>query len=228
VFERARIVLRDEHGIAMPDNPALWADLKAMGFETPARLSKGNHASLPYGQMPAFMSALRERDAVAARALEFLILTNVRTDSVLKATWSEIDLDGAVWTVPLLNLKDRKHRKEGFRVPLAGRAAEIVRQMQAVRTSRYVFPGQAHGKPLSNMALLTLLKRMNSVAEEKWFDPTSHRRSPPTGSGRLSGLGPKRSRQCRTPSLNRRWGIRSAARSSGPIAAPTFSKSAGR
>ena len=62
------------------------------------------------------MSALRERDAIAARALEFLILTNVRTDAVLKATFDQIDLDKAVWTVPLESLKDREHRDEAFRV----------------------------------------------------------------------------------------------------------------
>ena len=52
VFDRARVILRDVHGIAMPDNPARWDDLKAMGFETPRELSRGNHPSLPYGQMP--------------------------------------------------------------------------------------------------------------------------------------------------------------------------------
>jgi integrase len=175
VFEHARILLRDEHGIAMPDNPARWADLKAMGFETPAKLTKGNHPSLPYNQMPGFMADLRGRDGVAARALEFLILTNVRTDAVLKAAWDEFDLDQALWTVPLANLKDRKHRKEGFRVPLIERAVAIVRQMQKGRVSRFVFPGQNHGMPLSNMALLTLLKRMNSGADKTWIDPVGGR-----------------------------------------------------
>jgi integrase len=98
----------------------------------------------------------------------------VRTDAVLKAKWDEIDPEQAVWTVPLANLKDRKHRQEGFRVPLIERAVEIVRQMQEGRVSRFVFPGQAHGKPLSNMALLMLLKRMNT-GENKWLDPVSGR-----------------------------------------------------
>jgi integrase len=126
--------------------------------------------------MPAFMAALRARDAIAARALEFLILTNVRTDAVLKATWDEIDLDQALWTVPLANLKDRNHRKEGFRVPLVARALEILRTMQDARVSHFIFPGQARDKPLSNVALLTLLKRMNSGANKKWMDPVSGRR----------------------------------------------------
>jgi integrase len=176
VFEHARVLLRDQHGVVMPDNPARWVDLKAMGFETPLRLSKGSHPSLPYSQMPAFTVDLRLRDAIAARALEeFLILTNVRTDAILKATWGEPDPDQGIWTVPLANLKDRRHRKEGFRVPLFSRAVEIVRQMNAARVSRFVFPGFVHGKPLSNMALLTLLRRMNAGSDKMWVDPASGR-----------------------------------------------------
>jgi integrase len=68
------------------------------------------------------------------------------------------------------------HRREGFRVPLVARAVEIVQQMHQGRVSRFVFPGQVRGKPLSNMALLTLLKRMNSGAENNWIDPASGRR----------------------------------------------------
>ena len=175
VFDRARIVLRDDHGISMPDNPARWEDLKAMGFDAPAKLTKGSHPSLPYAHMPSFMAALRRRNSVGARALEFLILTNVRTDSVLKATWDEVDLDKAVWTVPLANLKDRKHRKEGFRVPLSERAVDIIREMQNACVSSFVFPGQSQGKPFSNMVFLTLLKRMNLRAERNWIDPASGR-----------------------------------------------------
>src|SRR5271163_2483576 len=118
-----------------------------MGFEQPVQLSKGRHPSLPFNRMAEFMVDLRARDAVAAHALEFLILTNARTDAVLKSTWDLFDLARAVWTVPLMNLKDRKHRTEGFRVPLVARAAEIAREMEQARVSRYVFPGQAHGKP---------------------------------------------------------------------------------
>jgi hypothetical protein len=55
VFEYARIRLRDDHGIAMPDNPARWDDLKAMGFEPPAKLSRGSHPSLPHERLPSFI-----------------------------------------------------------------------------------------------------------------------------------------------------------------------------
>jgi integrase len=175
VFERARIILRDDHGLAMPDNPARWDDLKAMGFEAPAKLTKGGHPSLPYRQMPVFMAALRAQAALSARALEFLILTNVRTDAVLKAAWSEFDLDAGLWAVPLTSLKDRKHRKEGFRVPLSPRALEIVRSMEQARVSLFVFPGQARGQPFSNMTMLTLLKRMNAGNEKPWIDAANGR-----------------------------------------------------
>ena len=168
VFEFARIRLRDEHGIAMPDNPARWDDLKAMGYEAPAQLSRGHHPSLAYQQMPAFM---RRRFGKGTQSplgcWKFLILTNVRTGAALAATWDEFDLDGSVWTVPLVNLKDKKHRKQAFRVPLSARAVEILREMQSARVSRHVFPG-FHGKALSNMAMLTLLKRMNRGDQNGW------------------------------------------------------------
>jgi integrase len=169
VFDRARIILRDEHGVEMIRNPALRSDLKALGFETPKELTRGHYPSLPYAQMAEFMTALRERDAITARALEFLILTNVRTDALLEATWDQIDLDASIWIVPLPNLKDRKHRTEPFRVPLSPRAVEIVREMEKMRLSRSVFPSPSGAQALSNMAMLTLLKRMNSGAV-KWVD----------------------------------------------------------
>jgi integrase len=168
VFDRARIILRDEHGIAMNRNPAEWSDLKALGFDAPRELSRGHHPSLPYDQTAEFITDLHRREAVSARALEFLVLANVRTDAVLKATWDQFDLDAALWTVPLASLKDREHRTEPFRVPLSPRAVEIVREMEKVRLSRFVFPGNGGGR-LSNMSLLTLLKRMNSSAR-RWLD----------------------------------------------------------
>jgi integrase len=184
VFDRARVILRDEHGITMLDNPARWDDLKAMGFETPKELTKGNHPSLPHGRMPEFIAALRSRKATAALALELLIVTNVRTNAVLQAKWSEFDLDKALWNVPLMNLKDREHRKEPFEVPLSTRAIEIVKEMGKARVSVHVFPGQGKDQPLSNMVFLTLLKRMNAApksekadpdAKPAWHDPVSGR-----------------------------------------------------
>lgn len=168
VFEAARIRLRDENGITF-QNPALWADLKAMGFEQPTALTRGHHPSLSYSQMPAFMCALREQGGISARLLEFTILVNVRTGAALLAKWNEFDLDAGVWSIPAEKLKDRKHRKEPFRVPLSQRAVEILRDLKSVAVSDYVF-ARKKDKPLSNMAMLQLLERMNSD-EVKWIDP---------------------------------------------------------
>jgi integrase len=217
VFDRARVILRDEHGIAMPDNPARWDDLKAMGFETPKELTKGNHPSLSHGQMPEFTVALRARKAMAAVALELLILTNVRTNAVLQAKWSEFDLDKALWNVPLANLKDREHRKESFEVPLSPGAVEIVKEMAKARVSVYVFSGRRKGQPLSNMAFLTRDGAILLPGE----------RSPLTGSARRSRPGPRRSPPFPTPRSSMRWAMRSAARSNGHIAGRLCSTCAG-
>lgn len=160
VFDRARVELRDQHGIEMAVNPANWTDLKARGFAAPAELSRGHHPSLRYDKMAAFMSDLRGHDLTSARALEFLILTNVRTANALEAQWGQFDLEQAVWTIPLTGLKDRAHRSEGFRVPLSPRAVEIVREMEAGRVSSYVFPGQGGAGPLNPATMGMLLGRM--------------------------------------------------------------------
>lgn len=96
IFDRARVILRDEHGIAILENPARWDDLKAMGFETPKELTKGDHPSLAHGQITDFTAALRERKATAGLAIELRILTNVRTNAIPQAKWPEFDLDKAL------------------------------------------------------------------------------------------------------------------------------------
>ncbi len=172
VFEAGRIQLRDKHDITIA-NPATWDDLRAMGFEAPQQLSRGRHPSLPYQQMSEFMTALRKRDAVAAQMLEFIILTNIRTGAARASTFDQFDLEAGVWTVPLVSLKDKKTRKEVFRVPLSPRAVEIVRNMEAFRLCKFVFPSPT-GKMFTDMATGNLLKRMNS-GEVKWIDPTDGR-----------------------------------------------------
>ena len=110
----------------------------------------------PTIELPAFMRDLRERDGVAALALEFAILTATRTGETLNATWSEFDLDNKLWTIPPERMKGgREHR-----VPLCGRAVAIVKQMRTVQRSDFVFPGAKRGKPLNIMAMLLTLRRM--------------------------------------------------------------------
>ena len=137
-------------------NPARWRGHLDKLLPKPSKLSRGHHAALPYAELPAFIARLREREALAALALEFAVLTAARSGEVLEARWNEIDLAAKVWTVPAIRMKaGREHR-----VPLSGRALEILGKLSETRTGEYVFPGQRAGRPLSNMAMEMVLRRM--------------------------------------------------------------------
>jgi integrase len=113
-----------------------------------------HHEALPFGEVPAFMARLRERDSISARALEFTILTAARTGEAIGARWDEID--GHVWTVPAERMKGaRPHR-----VPLSSRVRAILAALPR-DDSGFIFPAAA-GKHLSNMAMLQLLRGMNN------------------------------------------------------------------
>ena len=111
---------------------------------------------MPFADVPSFMASLRKRDAVAALALEFTILTAARSGEALGARWQEIDLKQGIWTVPAARMKGgRAHR-----VALSRRASAVLKKLDAARTGEYVFPGQRPGKPLSGMAMEMILRRM--------------------------------------------------------------------
>lgn len=124
------------------------------------RSTEAHHAALPYGQLPAFLHALRSAKAGASvkLAFELLILTAARTSEVLRASWNEFDLDGKTWTIPATRIKaGREHR-----VPLSPRCIEILERVQTLSNGgQYVFPGRTANRPLSNMAFLMVLRRMN-------------------------------------------------------------------
>lgn len=184
VMAHARVRLRDGHGISMDRNPADWQDLKALGFEAPVKLSRGRHPSLGFPEIPAFMAALRKRTGSAARALELLILTAVRTDAVRNARWDQFDLDAALWTIPVTNLKDKRTRTEPFRVPLAPAVVAMLRKLSESRTCDIVFPGPSSmkPKPISAMAMTMLLRKMNAAtAVPRWVDETDGRPVVPHG-----------------------------------------------
>jgi integrase len=145
------------HGYRSGENPAQWRGHLAHLLPARKKVHKvTHHAALPYAKLPAFMGDLRKRYGVAALALEFAILTATRTSETLDAAWSEFDLRNKLWSIPAERMKGgREHR-----VPLCDRAVSIVQEMQTVRHGAYVFPGAKRGKPLSNMAMLTALKRM--------------------------------------------------------------------
>lgn len=148
-FARAR-------GQGSGENPARWRGHLDAVLPKRARLTRGHHKAMPFDEVPAFMTALRERDGIAARALEFAILTAARSGEVMGARWVEFDLEARVWTVPAARMKaGREHR-----VPLSARAIEILKEMEQKRLSDLVFPGTKPGRPLSVMALEMVLRRM--------------------------------------------------------------------
>lgn len=124
--------------------------------ETKRGRERRSFAALAIAEVPAFVRALRRQEGIAARALEFALLSAARTGEVLGATWSEFDLDAGVWTVPAARMKGGERHV----VHLAPRAVEIVRRM-AELGGAYVFPSPLNtARPLSNMAMLNVLRRM--------------------------------------------------------------------
>lgn len=153
----------------MRSNPAAWSDWlkrklgdpKKLGKTdrlTGERLERGNHAAMPYADVPAFMTRLDEAPGGAARALAFTMLTASRTGEVLGMTFDEVDFDKAVWTVPASRMKTG----ELHEVPLSDQAVAILRAHEALRgpnPNPFVFPGRPM-RPLSNMALAMVMPRM--------------------------------------------------------------------
>jgi len=138
------------------ENPARWRGHLDQLLPKRQRLTRGHHAALPYDEVPNFMADLRSRLAVAARALEFTILTACRTSEVLGANWAEFDLEKMVWTIPA----DRMKAAREHRVPLSPRCQQIIEEMQKKGTEGLVFPGPRPKEPLSTMAMAMLLRRM--------------------------------------------------------------------
>lgn len=139
------------------ENPAAWRGHLKLILPARQKLTRGHHAAMAIDAMPEFMASLRERPAVAARCLEFAILTAARSGEALGARWNEIDLEVKVWAIPAARMKaTREHR-----IPLCTRALQILQEMLPLRDGEFVFPGQRPAQPLSSMALEMILRRMN-------------------------------------------------------------------
>ena len=144
-------------GYRTGENPARWRGHVENLLPKASKVRKvRHHAALPYEDIAAFTKALRERDGVSARGLEFLILTAARPGEVTNARWDEVDLDKAEWTIP------GERMKSGVlhRVPLSPAAVAVLRSMEDARISDFIFPGQRDGRPLWTDALRRLLERM--------------------------------------------------------------------
>jgi integrase len=144
-------------GYRTGENPARWRG--NIDQLLPARSkvqAVKHHTALPYVEISAFMKDLRKIEGSSAAALEFLILTVARTGEVIGARWPEIDLKKQILIVPAARMKSRREHQ----VPLSSAAIAVLKRMQSLK-SEYVFPGRASDTPLSNMALLMTLGRMN-------------------------------------------------------------------
>jgi integrase len=157
VLDYARVI-----GQRQGENPARWKGHLDHLLPARSKVAKvEHHAALPYRELPGFLRELHQREGVAARALEFAILTAARTGEVIGARWDEIDLTAKLWTIPGERMKaGREHR-----VPLSEAALEILRPLYERRTGDRVFP-------LSNMAMAMLLRRMGRVETVHGFRST--------------------------------------------------------
>lgn len=146
-------------GLRSGENPARWRGHLNQVLPKRAKHTRGHHAAMAYAEVPTFMAQLREREALAARALEFTVLTAARSGETLGATWDEIDLAGAIWTVPAARMKASKEH----RVPLSGRAVELLNEVLPLNAraqgSAPLFPAHT-GRFLSIMAMAMLMRRM--------------------------------------------------------------------
>ena len=138
------------------ENPARWRGHLDHLLPRQSKLARSHHAAMPYEELPAFLSKLREREGLAATALELCILTAARSGELLGMRWSEIDLEQRVWSLPA----DRMKAGRPHRVPLSSRVASILRKLERSKHGEFVFTGHAPGKPLSNMTMSLVLRRM--------------------------------------------------------------------
>ncbi|PDT60534.1 integrase [Bradyrhizobium diazoefficiens] len=139
------------------ENPARWkGHLDHLLAKRSRVASINHHAALPIDATPDFVQILRREKTIVARAFEFCILNATRTGETLGMRWGEYDEKAQLWTVPGARMKaGRDHR-----IPLAERSRIILAEMQEIRTSDFVFPGGIKERPLSSMAFLMLLRRL--------------------------------------------------------------------
>jgi integrase len=157
------------------ENPARWVGHLDQLLPKRSQVAPvENYPALPYQQMPEFMAELRQREGIAARALEWTILTAARTGETVGAVRSEIEPKENLWTVPKERMKGKKGaRKRDHVVPLTRQALAILDGLTS--DSDYLFPGGNRGEPLSNAAMAAVIDRMNEYRVKAglpiWVDP---------------------------------------------------------
>lgn len=144
-------------GYRMGENPARWKGHLEELLPLKSKVARTeHHPALPYKEIGNFFESLRCQEGIAAKALEFTILTAARTGEVIGATWNEVNFADKVWTIPSGRMKAEKEHW----IPLSSRANEMLSELHKVRQGEFIFTGRREGSALSNMAMLQLLKRM--------------------------------------------------------------------
>lgn len=155
-------------GYRSGDNPARWKGNLDHVLPKPGKVRKvKHHAALPFDAMPEFMTRLRGMEGMGARALEFAILTAVRSSEARGATWEEIDIVAATWTIPSERMKAGREHK----VPLSPQALALLKSLPRYASSSLVFPSPT-GRMLSDMALAAVTRRMEVDAVPHGFRST--------------------------------------------------------
>lgn len=159
------------------DNPARWRGNLDAILPKPTKVAKGeNHPALKLDDAARWFTALRQRDGVSARALEFVAVTACRSGEVRGATWAEFDLDAGLWTIPASRMKaSREHR-----VPLTAEAVALLKALPRLEGSDFVFPAPRGGM-LSDMALTAVMRKLHAADSEGFTDRASGRPAVPHG-----------------------------------------------
>jgi integrase len=145
-------------------NPAIWNGFLNSIYQSPRKLKAVEHMdSMPYSKVYAFLQALRKHSSMSAKALEFLILTAVRSDSVRSATWKQIDLKQKTWTIPKVLTKTKKR---DHTVPLSSHALALLKSLKPIHGTDLVFPSAT----LKKMSDSTISKLMREMRMNKEFD----------------------------------------------------------
>ena len=148
------------------ENPARWRDNLDKLLPPSRKVAPvAHHPALPFRAAPSFLAALRKQPGIAARALEFATVTAARSGEVRGATWGEIDTEQALWVIPAERMKASKEHV----VPLSPAALSLLQSLPRIVGSDHIFPSTKGGR-LSDMAMTSVIRRMNAGTEPLWVD----------------------------------------------------------
>ena len=162
-------------GFRQGENPARWRGHFENLLAEPSKIQiVKHHPSLPWKEIPNFMTALSEQKGIAARALELLIFTATRTSETLEMTWDELNLEDGVWVIPAERMKEEVEHE----IPLSRQAIDLL--SETPRIGKFVFTGANYNSCLSDMSLTAVLKRMHNKSIKDggkgWIDPKRENR----------------------------------------------------